>query len=109
MLLKNLIPSLWGIALFASCTVNSDVTIDYGDISEKSTVLELAGGDLQACFDKYPTVSNNRTFRLSVENDWKNGEFGYRIDGDGNVLFRGGDELGVTHAIYTYLESLGVT
>lgn len=109
MLLKNLIPSLWGIALFASCTVNSDVTIDYGDISEKSTVLELAVGDLQACFDKYPTVSNNRTFRLSVENDWKNGEFGYRIDEDGNVLFRGGDELGVTHAIYTYLESFGVT
>lgn len=96
-----------GAAMLGSCSISSP-QVDYGNISEESTVVTLAVQDLKDCVKKVPNIGSNR-FELLIDSNLKSGEFGYSIETNGNVIFRAGDEMGVTHAVYTYLEQLGYT
>ena len=82
--------------------------IDYGTVSEKSPVVKLAVNDLKSCLSKSSSV-NVGAFQLLLDSTLVNGEFGYKVNESSSVIFRAGDEIGIAHAIYTYLEKLGYT
>ena len=98
---------LLGLTALSGCS-DSGITIEYGTLSKDSKTIELAVNDLKSCLSDLHAVQAG-SYTLALDNTLKNGEFGYRIDDSGNVTFRGGDEIGITHAVYTYLEKLGYT
>lgn len=63
--------------------------------------------DLAKIFAKMPDATGYK-FQLRVDKDIKDGSFGYTVNGKRVELYAG-DEIGVTHALYTLLEDLGYT
>lgn len=100
---KMLTGCLSGIFCLWGCT--SAPQFDYGSMGGESKVLELAVSDLK----KYVSDAGNRekVFEFEVTDSLPEGEFGFSCDGKGKVIFRAGDAMGVTHAVYTYLEKMG--
>lgn len=111
---KDLIPfaftmqiGLSGLTALSSCS-SSSINFEYVNLSKDSKTIELAVNDLKSCLSDVHSV-RAASYKLTLDNTLMNGEFGYIIDQSGNVTFRSGDEIGITHAIYTYLEKLGYT
>lgn len=67
----------------------------------------LAMRDMEACLKEVPHAGDWK-YVLSLDKEMTDGKFGYTV-GEGRVTFHGGDEIGVTHAVYTLLEDLGYT
>lgn len=106
---RNFTSCLLGAVVFAGCNGSRSVSIDYGNVPQNSSVMELAVSDLQDCLKEVPASAASSSFAFTLDPALKKGEFGYQTDHSGNVVFRAGDEVGITHAVYTYLEKLGYT
>lgn len=91
------------LLILSGCSYS--LKLDYGSIAKDSEVLELAVADLK----NYVSLTGNQVkmFKFDLVDSLSNGEFGFYFDGKGNVIFRAGNEIGVTHAVYTYLEKMG--
>ena len=94
------------MAIVAVCSSSyAALRVDYGKVKSQSPAVTLAVADLE----KSLKATTEKKVKLKLERGLTNGEFGYRTDRKGNITFRAGDELGIAHAIYTYLEAAGYT
>lgn len=86
------------------------MTMDYGNV-EPSTI-KLAATDLELCVNeslKAEGSSISPKFTASIDKTITDGSFGYKISENNEVTLIAGDEIGISHAIYTILEELGYT
>lgn len=100
---KIFVICLLGLLFLCGCSDSS--RFDYGSMSGNSETLKLAVADLE----NYVSHTGNqiKEFKFDLVDSLSNGEFGFYCDGNGKVIFRAGDEIGITHAVYTYLEKMG--
>ena len=93
------------LGLLFLCGCSDSPRFDYGSMSRDSETLKLAVADLE----NYVSHTGNQIneFKFNLVDSLSNGRFGFYCDGSGKVIFRAGDEIGVTHAVYTYLEKMG--
>lgn len=97
---------LWVLCCVCLLTSCSKVKITYEGFTPSASV-KMAVCDLNKCLEDTPH-DIVREYVLCVDKSMSDGSFGYNIESDKVKLF-GGDELAVTHAIYTFLEELGFT
>ncbi|MFI3261297.1 MAG: hypothetical protein R3Y26_00155 [Rikenellaceae bacterium] len=105
--MKKLIYLFSSFLLLTACGQGS-VNVDYGNVNPST--IKLAVNDLEECVNATLASSSiSPKFSVSVDSKMENGSFGYKISENNEVSFFAGDEIGVTHAIYTLLEELGYT
>lgn len=111
--MKHLLKFVCCVLLFTSCESKIAVKVDYEGI-KPSPALKFSVEDLTT----YVLLSSKELrqsgvvsadFSLRKDNTLKEGAFGYSVSGTGKVVFAAGDEMGISHAIYTFLEELGYT
>lgn len=95
--------------LLAGCRPSRMVTVDYGTLSDTSQVLRLAVSDLRQCMRCVPASIGADAYVLKIDPAMPDGAFGYTTDSAGRLCFHSADEIGISHAVYTYLERLGYT
>lgn len=93
------------LCLLLMCGCSDCPRFDYGSMSGQSETLKLAVSDLE----NYVSHSESRIkkYKFNRVDSLSNGEFGFSCDGKGRVIFRAGNDIGITHAVYTYLEKMG--
>lgn len=93
------------LCLLLMCGCSDCPRFDYGSMSGQSETLKLAVSDLE----NYVSHSKSRIkkYKFNRVDSLSNGEFGFSCDGKGRVIFRAGNDIGITHAVYTYLEKMG--
>lgn len=72
-----------------------------------TSAMRLAVEDMDRLLADVPDAAGCR-FQFRVDKNIKDGSFGYKVKGR-RVQLYAGDEIGVTHALYTLFEDLGYT